>query len=159
MTTALICIRGYRVAAILDAAAATLNPALAWIVLHVVDTRPLHEVDRALGGLPVHGPGRHRAEDRLHRAAAEQDDAIHAEVEAWLRSHGRDAEFVVAHGSPEKEILRLAETRGVALIALGSEHPGIGPHSLSPPVRFLIDHARCDVLLLRRYAVAPEKSS
>jgi nucleotide-binding universal stress UspA family protein len=153
MTTALICVRGYRVAAVLDAAADYLAPGLAWIILHVVDTRPLHEVDRALGGLPVHGPGHHRAEDRLHRAAAELDDAIKDEVAAWLRAHDRQAEFVVAHGRPEEEILRLAEARGVDLIALGSEHPGLGPQPLSPPVRFLIDHAHCDVLLLRRYAM------
>ncbi|HEY7035586.1 MAG TPA: universal stress protein [Thermomicrobiales bacterium] len=152
MTTALICVRGYRVAALLDAAANALSSDLTWIVLHVVDTRPLHEVDRALGGLPVHGPGRHRVEDRLQRAAQEQDDAVKAEVAAWLHARGRDAEVVVSHGRPEQEILRLADARGIDLIALGSEHPGVGPHPLSPPVRFLIDHAKCDVLLLRRYA-------
>lgn len=154
MTTALICVRGYRVAAVLDAARDVLSPSLAWIVLHVVDTRPHEEVDRALGGLPVHGSGHHRADDRLQRIAAEQGEAIRDEIAAWLQAHGRDAEIVIAHGHPEQEILHLAVERHVDLIAIGSEHPGVGPHPLSPPIRYLIDHAPCDVLLLRRYAVA-----
>jgi nucleotide-binding universal stress UspA family protein len=154
MTTALICVRGYRVAAVLDAARAALAPDLAWIVLHVIDSRPIEEVDRALGGLPVHGAAHHRADDRLQRAAEEQAESIQAEIETWLAAQNRTAEVVIAHGHPEQEMLRLAEERDVALIAIGSEHPGVGPHPLSPPIRFLIDHARCDVLLLRRYAAA-----
>jgi nucleotide-binding universal stress UspA family protein len=154
MTTALICLRGYRVTSVLDAARQILAPEMAWVVLHVVDIRPLQEVDRALGGLPVHGPGHHRAEDRLHRAAAEEEAAIQVEVETWLRAHDRVAELVIAYGHPDQEILRICQERAVDLIALGSGYPGLGPPPISPPVRFLIDHVRCDILLLRRYAAS-----
>jgi nucleotide-binding universal stress UspA family protein len=151
MKTALICLRGHRIAAVLNAAAAALSTDYEWIVLHVVDSRPLEEVDRALGGLPVHGPRRHRVEERLRQADDEQLGSVQADVITWLREHRREAVLVVVNGRPETEILRIAEERSVDLIALGSEQSGIGPHPVSPPARFLIDHARSDILLLRRY--------
>ncbi|MER3438049.1 MAG: hypothetical protein C4346_10950 [Chloroflexota bacterium] len=150
---ALVCVRGYRVAALLDAAQAVLSPHLSWIILHVVDIRPLGEVERALGALPGRGPGQHHASTLMLQAAEELEQVVRQDVLAWLTATGRTAELVVRRGDPEREILAVANERAVDVIVLGSDHSGPGPLPLSPPVRHLIDHARCDVLLLRRYAL------
>jgi nucleotide-binding universal stress UspA family protein len=148
MRTALICVRGYRVPAVLEAARTILASDLSWLVLHVLDSGPLDEVDRALSGLVGRGPGHHHASDRLHQAAIEQELDVQTEVLAWLSATGRDAEFLSRQGRPEQEILRLAEERGVHLIALGDDATST-PDRLSPVVGYVVDHARCHVLLLR----------
>jgi nucleotide-binding universal stress UspA family protein len=160
MTQALICLDGYRVGDVLDAAATTLHPSLTWLLLFVSDTRPEEEVARALSRLPGRGPGRHRAEARLHDADQWSEAQVQAEARTWLTRTGREAELIVTSGRPEREILRVAEERGVGVIALGGgrglagRYPGPGSYPLSPVARYVIDHARGDVLLLRRY-VAP----
>jgi nucleotide-binding universal stress UspA family protein len=161
--TALICLDGYRVAAALDAAAETLNPALAWLLLYVSDTRPGEELSHALERLPGRGPGRDRAEARMRHVAEWSEEDVRAAAGAWLAAAARPTELVVRRGRPEQEIVRVAEERGVALIALGGgrglpgRYPGPGPYPLSPVARFVIDHARCDVLLLRRYVAEADR--
>jgi nucleotide-binding universal stress UspA family protein len=150
---ALVCVRGYRVAALLDAARAVLAPHFAWIILHVVDVGPLSEVKRALGSLPGRGRGQHHAAIAMHQAAAELEQRVQQDVNAWLAARGSTAELLVRRGQPEREILAVANERSVEVIVLGSDYSGPEPLPLSPPVRHLIDHARCDVLLLRRYAL------
>lgn len=160
---ALICLDGYRVAAALDAAAGALNPGLPWLLLHVSDTRPGEELAHALERLPGRGPGRHRAEARMRHVAEWSEAEVRAATDTWLATAGRAAELVVRRGRPEQEILRVAEERAVALIALGGgrglpgRYPGPGPYPLSPVARFVIDHAICDVLLLRRYVAEADR--
>ena len=157
MTTALICLDGYRVAALLDAAAATLSPALDWLILFVADTRPAEEMAHAMARLPGRDPGRHRAEQHMRHVAEWSEEDVRAAAESWLVSSYRPVELLTARGRPEREIIRVAEERGVPLIALGGgrglpgRYPGPGPYPLSPVARYVIDHARCDVLLLRAY--------
>jgi nucleotide-binding universal stress UspA family protein len=157
MTLALICLDGYRVAEALDAAAATLNPSLAWLLLHVADARPAEELARALERLPGRGLVREQAAAKVRHVVEWSEADVRAAVAAWEAARGRSAELLVTSGRPEREIIRVAEERGVALIALGvgrnlpGRSPGPGPFLLSPVARYVIDHARRDVLLLRRY--------
>lgn len=163
MEQALICLDGYRVAALLDAAAAALNPTFSWVLLHVADTRPAREMERALHRLPGRGPGKRRAEAHMRHVAEWSMDEVRAAIDAWLATTGRVAEVVLAEGRPEREILRVAVERGIDLIALGGgrglpgRYPGPGPYPLSPVARFVIDHARGDVLLLRDYVAASDR--
>ncbi len=87
-----------------------------------------------------------------------------AGVEALL---ARAAERGVAHttttrqGNPEREIIRLAAAERVDLIVIDAgiieETPhGPGKHPLGRIARFVVDHALCDVLLVRRFA-APDR--
>ena len=50
MRTVLICLRGSGIPSLLDAVAATLAPDVAWLLCHVVDTRPIDEVTRTPSG-------------------------------------------------------------------------------------------------------------
>lgn len=165
MTAALICLDGYRVAEELDAAAAALHPALDWLLLFVSDTRPAEELGHAMARLPGRGPGRHRAEARIRHVAEWSEEDVRAAATSWLETSGRRAEILVTQGRPEREIIEVAEARGVAMIALGGgrglpgRYPGPGPYPLSPVARFVIDHARCDVLLLRRYVAEGDRRS
>ncbi len=163
MTTALICLDGYRTADFLTAAQATLAASMEWLVLHVSDTRPVEEAERALGGLPGRGPGRHRAETHLRHSVAWSEGEVQTAAAEWLQANERTSEVLLRRGRPEREVIRVAEERAVALIALGGGHgragryPGPGPYPLSPVARFVVDHARCDVLLLRGYITAADR--
>lgn len=163
MTLALICLDGYRVAEALDAAAATLNPSLAWLLLHVADTRPAEELAHALERLPGRGPGRERAAAKVRHLAEWSEGDVRAAIATWEAARRRTDEIVITSGRPEREIIRVAEERNAALIALGGgrglpgRYPGPGPYPLSPVARYVIDHARCDVLLLRRYVAVGDR--
>lgn len=149
MKHALICLRGFNIAALLDLVTETLAPDFAWSILHVVDTRPIDEVERALSGLPGRGPGHHHADQRLQRAVDALEVDVQRDVDAWLRAHEREVTLLLERGLPEHEIVRIAEERGVSLIVLGSDPTPPGPHRMGPVVQFVLDHSPCDVLVLR----------
>ena len=159
----LICLDGYRVAEVLTTARQALSSEAEWVILHVSDTRPVEEAGRALGGLAGRGPGRERARARLRQAVEWSAAEVGSAATEWLHETGRAAEIVLARGRPEHEILRVAEELRVDLVVLGGgrglpgRYPGPGPYPLSPVARFVVDHARCDVLLLRRYVAEGDR--
>jgi nucleotide-binding universal stress UspA family protein len=163
MELALICLDGYRVADVLDAAAATLQPSLGWLLLYVSDTRPEEELAHALERLPGRGPGRGRAAERARHVAEWSEEDVRGAVAGWMARSRREAELIVTRGHPEREILRVADERGIDVVVLGGgrglpgRYPGPGPYPLSPVARFVVDHARGDVLLLRRYVAAADR--
>ncbi len=58
-------------------------------------------------------------------------------------------------GNPEREIVRLAEEWSADLVVLcprstQSDGPSIGPKSVGHTARFVVDHAPCPVLLVRK---------
>lgn len=59
-------------------------------------------------------------------------------------------------GNPEREIVRLAEEWSADLVVLcprstQSDGPVIGPKSIGHTARFVVDHAPCPVLLVRKH--------
>ena len=98
------------------------------IVVHVLEGEGRH---RAAGA--------HRAEERLRGAVALEGGAE------------RDAEAVVAAGSPAGEILGLARARGVELIVLGASGMGALERMLfGSTVLGVVREAACPVLVVRR---------
>jgi nucleotide-binding universal stress UspA family protein len=148
MNTVLICVRGFRINAVLDGLRKRLHPSMRWIVLHVVDSGPTDDLDHSRGQLPDSGDRRPQVHDRQAETSHDLHLQVRAEVEEWLASHGRRAEIVMAEGRPEQEILRIAHDRNVALIAIG-DLTSPGPRRLPPVAQFVVDHASCDVLLVR----------
>jgi nucleotide-binding universal stress UspA family protein len=160
---ALIAIAGYRIDAFLDAAAETLHPALPWLLLHVQDTRPVEEAERAMAGLPGRGPGHHHLHDRLLHTVETTEEEARARIEAWLTAHNRTADLLFRRGQPEQVILEVAQERQTSLVVLGGglglpgRYPGPGQYPLSPVARFIVDHALVDVLLLRRHVAEADR--
>jgi nucleotide-binding universal stress UspA family protein len=144
MNNVLICVRGFRITAVLDTLRKRLHPSMYWVVLHVVDPDSADEPDSAVG----RSDQRQHAHDRLAETSHDLHLEVRAEIEQWLAAHGRRAEIVMAEGRPEQEILRVAHDRDVALIAIGDLTPP-GPRRLPPIAQFVVDHAECDVLLVR----------
>jgi nucleotide-binding universal stress UspA family protein len=76
--------------------------------------------------------------------AAEAAEALLADAAARL---GRPARAESRRGRVEDEVLAALEGADLLVLARGGE-PRPGPKSLSPPARFLVDHATCAVLLV-----------
>jgi len=124
------------------------------LLLHVVDTGPRHDLKHLIGQLrhgPAGGPGH---ESELHAAEESVGKTSLAETQEAAEAAGFSARTSLVWGKPEKVILQLAESERVSLICIsareGAEgHPHIGPASVGHTARFVLDHAPCDVLLLR----------
>jgi nucleotide-binding universal stress UspA family protein len=132
-------------------------PAPAWrfALIYVIDTRPAEELGylrQALfrGRLPP---------DRLAQMTTAEDETareVLAEARADLQRSRPAAEVIIhlARGRPEQEIIRAAHDLRADLLVVGARfrggpRPASGPPSVGHVARFVLDHAPCDVLLLR----------
>jgi nucleotide-binding universal stress UspA family protein len=127
-------------------------------LVHVIDTGPRHTLDELLHGAgPLHRPrpppppGQAQPIDRAEEeaGAAALEEARHEAERAGARCSAQ-----VERGRPEQTIVRIAQERRCDLIAIqaseGAEgRPQLGPRSVGHTARFVLDHAPCDVLLLR----------
>ncbi len=145
---ALICVRGFDIARLLDRAVALLPGQMDWTIVHVVDERPEGELDRAMSGLPgrrsIHA---HDGDDRIQRSVASLQRDVQADVDTWLADRNRDADLAFLYGVPEHEIVALATELPAEIVVIGAR-PEIGPHRFSHVSRFVIDHVPCSVLVI-----------
>ncbi len=173
MRRVLAAVTGVLLSEFLDRVLSQLNWADANLyLLHVVDARPLKEFGLAAGSLPVRA-GRAAARLReMGALGAEAGQRMLAEAEA-LAAPRLPAGTVIHRaqrtGIPEQEIVAAAHEVGADLIVLGAAEDPAGPppppgppgpprgpggpprfphRHLSPTVRYVVDHAPCDVLLL-----------
>ncbi|WBP84686.1 universal stress protein [Kitasatospora cathayae] len=51
-------------------------------------------------------------------------------------------------GRTEREVVAAAEGAGLLVLARDGDRTRLGPHSLGPATRFVVDHAPCPVLLV-----------
>ncbi len=125
------------------------------ILLHVIDTGPRKDLAQLSGPLrfgprppaPRHSAAIDAAEEAAGRASL--DEAL-----AEAQAAGVSATARVERGKPEQVIVAVARETRAALVALSArEHtegrPFAGPASVGHVARFVLDHAPCDVLLLR----------
>lgn len=61
---------------------------------------------------------------------------------------GRPAERRFAHGRVEREVVTAAEGADLLVCARDGDRHRLGPRSLGPATRFVVDHAPCPVLLV-----------
>ena len=66
---------------------------------------------------------------------------------------GRDARVERRRGRVEREVVAAAEGADLLVFARDGDRGRLGPHSLGPAARFVVDHAPCRVLLV--WADAP----
>ena len=123
-----------------------------WLLLHVIDVGPRGELER-IG--PPHRPPRphppHERElDRGEEVGGE--DALKEALDA-LQALGLGAEMRLERGRPNEVIVEVAQRMNADLIAIQAReragHPRQGPMPMGHTARFILDHAPCDVLLLR----------
>ena len=133
-------------------------------LLHVVDTRPLREFRFVAAVLPARSREAAERARAMGALGAEAGQRMLEEAETLAASRlpsGTKIRRFQRTGIPEQEIIAAAHEISANLIVLGAaeEPPLQEPHGpahaeqfprrhLSPVVRFVVDHAPCDVLLL-----------
>ena len=126
------------------------------LLLHVIDTGPRHGLEDYLRGplhrRPHHGRPPHEAAFRNAEEVASR--AVVEEALAAAKQGGLKAEAAVKEGEPGEIIIQVAREANAVLIVIWARegaagHPRMGPASVGHTARFVVDHAPCDVLLLR----------
>jgi nucleotide-binding universal stress UspA family protein len=82
-----------------------------------------------------------RLEAMAAAAAAELLDAAATRL-------GRPATRVERHGRVEREVVQAAAGAELLVVARDGDRTRLGPRSLGPAARFVVDHAPCPVLLV-----------
>ena len=94
---------------------------------------------RLLGRRPPPAPG-----PPLRAIAAEEAQALLESAQSRL---GRTAQLDSRRGRVEREVVEACAGADVLVVARDGE-PRVGPKSLGPHTRFVVDHAPCQVLLV-----------
>jgi nucleotide-binding universal stress UspA family protein len=61
---------------------------------------------------------------------------------------GRPCHRIGCHGRPEQEVVTAAADADLLIVARDGDQSRLGPKSLGKEVRFVVDHAPCQVLLV-----------
>jgi nucleotide-binding universal stress UspA family protein len=115
-------------------------------LLHVADSDPeavARMARRSLLGRP-HPPAE-RAGESLRPISERAAHELLAEAQTHL---GRPAAQEARRGRIEHEVVAAAAHMDVLVLARDGGHERLGPRSLGPAARFVLDHAPCRVLLL-----------
>ena len=148
------CCDGEGAGALVERLLARLPGVTMLVLLHCIDSGPeqdVHMIQERL--LHHHPPERHTAEmtaTQEARAVAILEEAARAALASGYRG---ELQTRTLHGRPEHELVRALEELGADMVGLfprppsRQQHPG--PHSLGHVARYIVDHAPCDVLLLR----------
>lgn len=130
--------------ACVDAARDLAPPADEYVLLHVVSDDIADVARGAFSGLL----GRHQDRDPGTRVAHLLDDAADELLAAAAERLGRPATVLHGHGRVEREVVAAAAGADLLVLARDGDRARLGPRSLGPPTRFVVDHAPCPVLLV-----------
>jgi nucleotide-binding universal stress UspA family protein len=125
--------------ALVDEAARHLRPDDRVTLLYVVPA----DVVAAGSGIITHRLGR-RPGEGVAALAEREARALLAAAQARL---GREAAALVRQGRLEREVVQAARDADLLLVARDGDRSRLGPRSLAPATRFVVDHAPCTVLL------------
>jgi nucleotide-binding universal stress UspA family protein len=116
------------------------------VLLHVTDDEVAAAAHAAFAGLL----GRAHPHDRDPGARVEalSASAAAALLAAAAERLARPATRVARHGRVEHEVVHAAAGADLLICARDGDRRRLGPHSLAPPTRFVVDHAPCPVLLV-----------
>lgn len=119
-------------------------PACALITLiHVADL-PDAAQGAYLGLMGRRPPGRDPASRITDFALASSAELL----EAAARRLGRPCDRIGRSGRPEREVVSAAVYADLLIVARDGDQSRLGPKSLGKEVRFVVDHAPCQVLLV-----------
>jgi nucleotide-binding universal stress UspA family protein len=119
------------------------------VLLHVIDPALAAGAGQAYAGLMGrHGwpPSRHPDPGAAVEAAAEA--AERDLLDAALERLARPARTMIRRGRLEREVVAAGAGADLLIVARDGDLTRVGPRSLGPPTRFVVDHAPCTVLLV-----------
>lgn len=116
------------------------------VLLHVSGSEVPGVAHGAFAGLM--GRGRAREADPGDRVEALGDGSAAELLDAAAERLGRPCVREERSGRPEREVVAAAEGAGLLVLARDGDRSRLGPHSLGPAARFIVDHAPCPVLLV-----------
>ncbi|SNS76184.1 hypothetical protein SAMN05421812_101689 [Asanoa hainanensis] len=131
--------------ACVDAAAEVAPPAASITLLHVTDPALASDVSDAYAGMVGRGSGGRDPGLAVDAAAARAAEAMLAAAAARL---DRPSSPALRRGRLEREVVSAAEGADLLVVARDGPVTRLGPRSLNPPTRFVVDHAPCAVLLV-----------
>jgi nucleotide-binding universal stress UspA family protein len=114
-------------------------------LLHVASTEPetvARVARRGLLGRPAPRPADREPLQAISEQAAQ---ALLADAEQRL---GRPARLEARRGRVEHEVVAATEEMDILVLARDGNRQRLGPRSLGPAARFVVDHAPCRVLLI-----------
>ncbi|GIJ45254.1 hypothetical protein Val02_21400 [Virgisporangium aliadipatigenens] len=115
------------------------------VLLHVVDPALAAGIGAAHAGLL--GRGRHRP-DPVAAAGAAAETAERELLDAAAARLGRPAARLLLRGRAEREVTAACADADLLVVVRDGDRARLGPKSLAPPTRFVVDHAACPVLLV-----------
>ncbi|MFJ8791904.1 universal stress protein [Streptomyces sp. NPDC102462] len=131
--------------ACVDAARARAAPGEEIALLYVRDDTLAETAHGAFAGLLGRGHPERDPGTRLERmAAASGRDLLRAAAERL----GRPCTFLERGGRVEREVVAAARDAALLVCARDGDPGRLGPRSLGPAARFVVDHAPCPVLLV-----------
>ena len=131
--------------ACVDAARGQVDTDTDIVLLHVTAQDVPAAAHHAYGGLLGRG---HRERDpgtRLEQLAATSADEL---LDAAAARLGQRCTRCQRVGRPEREVVAAAEGAELLILARDGDLTHLGPRSLGPVSRFVVDHAACPVLLV-----------
>ncbi|MFJ8634848.1 universal stress protein [Streptomyces sp. NPDC093568] len=115
------------------------------VLLHVTGHDVADAAHGAFAGLLGRGhPERDPGTRVEHLAAASAETLLGAAAERL----GRPCTRVERTGRVEREVVAATEDADLLVLARDGDRSRLGPHSLGPASRFVVDHAPCPLLLV-----------
>jgi nucleotide-binding universal stress UspA family protein len=114
-------------------------------LLHVIDPGAAGSAHGAFAGLLGRGSRRADPGAGIEEALAAASARLLTAAEA---RRGRPAGALTRHGRPEHEVIAACQNADLLIVARDGDLQRVGPRSLAPPTRFVVDHAPCSVLLV-----------
>jgi nucleotide-binding universal stress UspA family protein len=114
-------------------------------LLHVASTEPETVARAARHGLLGRHPPPTAAPEPLRTISDQAAHELLADAETHL---GRPARLQARRGRIEHEVVAAAEHMDILVLARDGDRGRLGPRSLGPTARFVVDHAPCRVLLI-----------
>jgi nucleotide-binding universal stress UspA family protein len=115
------------------------------VLLYVIDTRVGEAAHGAFGGLLGRGSRRRDPGTTVTELTTNAANELLADA---TRRLGRPARTVIRSGQIEREVVAECEGADLLICARDGDQRRLGPHSLGPAARFVVDHAPCAVLLV-----------
>jgi nucleotide-binding universal stress UspA family protein len=119
------------------------------VLLHVIDPAVAGSAGQAYAGLMGrHGWPHSRHPDPGAAVEAAAADAERELLEAAQDRLGRPSRTLSRRGRLEREVLAACAGVDLLVVARDGDLTRVGPRSLGPPTRFVVDHAPCQLLLV-----------